>query len=159
MWKRQHKMTGCRQCSKNNLRSDRLIQVKMGKEQTVWDGTKVFEEPYLENKIRATVKGKKEESEEIFRMSARMVQTEVTRVGIRKKNKTWSHAFIQNHAVCGLFPGHRFWVDLQVFRTSRPRFEPRLSAVESPTLGMAARSPPRVNNFISLCFFYSDFTH
>lgn len=116
----------------------------------------------MEKKIRGTVKAKKEESEEIFRTSTRMVQMEMTRVVIRKKKKktkTRSHTFIQNHAIYGLFPGHRFWVDLRVFRMSWPQFEPRPRAVESPALGTAAPPPPRVNNFISLCFFCLGFTH
>lgn len=46
-------------------------------------------EPYLEKKIRRTVKGKKEESEESFRMKTNtgMLQMEITQVGIRKKKR------------------------------------------------------------------------
>lgn len=46
-------------------------------------------EPFLEKKIKRTVKGKKEEGEESCRMKTNtgMLQMEMTQVGIRKKKR------------------------------------------------------------------------
>lgn len=104
MWKRQHEMPGCRQCSKNNLRLDKQIQVKMQKEQIGWGGTK---------KIRWTVKGKKAKTEESFRMNT---TRRLWMDSYYEKEKMWSQTFIEIHAICRLFPGHRFCFDLQFLR-------------------------------------------
>lgn len=55
-------MLGCSQCSTDNLRSEKQIEMEMEMVQIGWDGTKArrgCRKPYLGTKIRRTLEKKK----------------------------------------------------------------------------------------------------